>query len=51
MGASGLLASLIAGWLWDHAGHAAVFFFGAGFAGAGIVALLALVPAKVEPPR
>ena len=48
VGATGLLASLVAGWLWDHVGHSAVFFFGAAFAAAGIVALLALIPAKVE---
>jgi MFS family permease len=51
VGVSGLLASLIAGWLWDHVGHTAVFLFGAAFAVAGIVALLALIPAKVEPHR
>ena len=48
VGASGLLASLIAGWLWDHVGHAAVFFLGAAFAVAGITTLLVLIPAKVE---
>jgi MFS family permease len=49
VGVSGLLASLIAGWLWDHAGHPSVFLFGAAFAVVGIAALLVLIPAKVEP--
>jgi len=48
VGASGLLASLIAGWLWDHVGHTAVFYFGAAFAVVGIAASLVLIPAKVE---
>ena len=45
VGLSGLVASLVAGWLWDQVGHAAVFLFGAGFAVIGGIALLALVPA------
>jgi MFS family permease len=45
VGLSGLVASLVAGWLWDQVGHAAVFLFGAGFAVVGGIALLALVPA------
>jgi hypothetical protein len=32
--------------LWDHIGHAAVFLYGAAFAGAGGVILLGLIPAK-----
>jgi MFS family permease len=39
-----LVASVIAGSLWDRIGHAAVFYFGALFAAVGIIALLALVP-------
>jgi len=39
-----LLASLVAGVLWDQVGHAAVFFYGAASAIVGSVALLALVP-------
>ena len=39
-----LVASVIAGLLWDRIGHAAVFYFGALFAAVGIIALLALVP-------
>jgi MFS family permease len=46
VGLCGLIASLVAGWLWDHAGHATVFFFGAAFAVVGGIALLALVPAN-----
>jgi len=44
VGLFGLVASLVAGWLWDQVGHAAVFLFGAGFAVVGGIALLALVP-------
>lgn len=43
-GLFGLVASIVAGQLWDRAGHAAVFFYGAAFATAGIVALIGLVP-------
>jgi MFS family permease len=39
-----LIASLVAGALWDRVGHTAVFFYGALFAVVGIVALLALMP-------
>lgn len=48
VGLCGLLASLVAGWLWDQVGHAAVFFFGAVFAVVGSIALLALVPANLK---
>jgi MFS family permease len=44
VGLFGLVASLVAGWLWDQVGHAAVFLFGAGFAVVGVIAMLALVP-------
>lgn len=44
VGLLGLVASLVAGRLWDQVGHAAVFLFGAGFAVVGVIALLALVP-------
>jgi len=40
-----LLASVVAGLLWDKIGHAAVFFYGAAFALAGMIALAALLPA------
>jgi len=38
-----LVASIVAGLLWDRIGHVAVFYYGAAFALAGIVALLLLV--------
>jgi len=40
-----LLASVVAGILWDRVGHAAVFYYGAASALAGIIALLLLIPA------
>ena len=46
VGLSGLVASLIAGWLWDQSGHTTVFFFGAAFAVFGGIALLVVVPEK-----
>jgi MFS family permease len=46
VGLSGLMASLVAGWLWDQLGHAVVFFFGAAFAVVGGIALLVLVPER-----
>jgi MFS family permease len=46
VGLSGLVASLVAGRLWDRVGHASVFVFGAAFAVVGGIALLALVPAS-----
>lgn len=46
VGLSGLVASLIAGWLWDQVGHTTVFFFGAASAAVGGIALLMLVPGK-----
>jgi len=44
VGLSQLAASIVAGILWDRAGHAAVFYYGAVFAVVGIVALLWLAP-------
>ena len=46
-----LIASLVAGLLWDRVAHTAVFFFGAIFAVVGIVALLVLVPARAPARR
>jgi MFS family permease len=46
VGLAGLVASLVAGQLWDKVGHATVFLFGATFAVIGAVALVALVPAR-----
>ena len=45
LGLLGLVASVVAGLLWDHVSHAAVFLYGAAFAIAGSIALMALVPA------
>jgi MFS family permease len=39
-----LVASLVAGMLWDRIGHPSVFYYGAVFAVVGIVALIALIP-------
>jgi MFS family permease len=41
-----LVASVVAGLLWDRVGHAAVFYYGAAFALAGSFGLLLLIPAK-----
>ena len=41
-----LVASVVAGLLWDRIGHAAVFYYGAAFAVVGSVGLLVLIPAK-----
>lgn len=41
-----LLASVVAGLLWDRVGHAAVFFYGAAFAVVGMVGLVTLVRGK-----
>jgi MFS family permease len=38
-----LVSSVVAGLLWDHIGHAAVFYFGATFAVIGSIGLLLLV--------
>jgi MFS family permease len=46
VGLLGLVASVVAGLLWDHVSHAAVFFYGAVFAVIGSVALLILLPAE-----
>jgi MFS family permease len=41
-----LVASVVAGLLWDRIGHAAVFYYGAAFAAVGSIGLLLLIPAK-----
>ena len=51
IGVSGLIASLVAGQLWDRVGHAAVFWTGAAFAAAAAVAALTLIPASAHPGR
>jgi len=43
-----LVASIVAGFLWDHVGHASVFYYGAAFAVAGSIGLLLLIPGKVR---
>lgn len=43
VGLTGLVASIVAGLLWDHVGHAAVFIYGAASAVAGSISLLILV--------
>jgi len=45
VGLLGLVASVVAGLLWDRVSHAAVFYYGAVFAVAGSVGLL-LIPGK-----
>lgn len=46
IGITGLIASIVAGELWDKVGHASVFMYGAVFAMVGIFALAFLVPHK-----
>ena len=46
VGLFGLVASIVAGQLWDHVSHPAVFIYGAVFAIIGGLALLVLVPSK-----
>ena len=43
-----LVASVVAGLLWDRIGHAAVFYFGAAFAFVGSIGLLLLIPSRHE---
>ncbi len=44
-----LVASIVAGLLWDRVGHVAVFCYGAFFATTGIAGLLLLVPSRPRP--
>lgn len=44
-----LIASVVAGLLWDKVGHAAVFYYGVGSAMLGSFALVLLVPARRHP--
>lgn len=46
VGLSGMVASMVAGQLWDKINHEAVFIYGASFSILGIVALIALIPAQ-----
>jgi MFS family permease len=43
IGLTGLFASIMAGMIWDKAGHPAVFLFGAAFALLGTIAMIALI--------
>src|ERR1035437_5299909 len=43
-----LVASVVAGLLWDRIGHAAVFYYGAAFAVVGSIGLLLLIPSTHE---
>jgi len=43
-----LVASVVAGFLWDQVGHASVFYYGAAFAVVGSIGLLLLIPRKVH---
>jgi MFS family permease len=46
-----LVASLVAGTLWDRVGHVAVFYYGAAFALVGSIGLLMVIPGKHGPPN
>jgi MFS family permease len=43
-GLLGLVANIVAGQLWDHVSHTAVFFCSAALARLGIIALMGLIP-------
>ncbi|KKR10546.1 MAG: Major facilitator superfamily [Candidatus Woesebacteria bacterium GW2011_GWA1_39_21] len=49
IGLTGLIASIVAGELWDRVGHPSVFVFGTVFAILGTLAFVALVPQKSNP--
>jgi MFS family permease len=44
VGLSGLIASIVAGQLWDKVSHHAVFIYGAAFSIVGIISLIILIP-------
>jgi MFS family permease len=46
IGLSGLVASVVAGQLWDNVNHLSVFLYGAAFGLAGFISLLLLIPNK-----
>ena len=46
IGITGLIASVVAGQLWDHVSHSSVFIFGAIFSLIGIISLIILIPNK-----
>jgi MFS family permease len=49
VGLLGLIASFVAGLLWDRVSHAAVFYYGAVFAVVGSIGLLILIPGRRNP--
>jgi MFS family permease len=44
-----LVASVVAGLLWDRVGHAAVFYYGAIFGLVGSIGLIVLIPKRDHP--
>jgi MFS family permease len=46
IGLTGLIASVVAGQLWDKVSHSSVFIFGALFSLIGIISLIILIPGK-----
>ncbi len=50
VGLAGLVASIVAGLLWDHIGPSAVFLYGAAFAAVGCIALPVFIPARGRTP-
>jgi MFS family permease len=46
IGMTGLIASVVAGQLWDKVSHPSVFIFGALFSFIGIISLILFVPDK-----
>lgn len=46
-----LVASLVAGMLWDRVSHAGVFYYGAAFAVVGSIGLLMLIPVRQRRPH
>jgi len=50
VGLSGLVASIIAGGLWDRVSHTSVFMYGSVVSLVGIISLIALVPNSLKSP-
>jgi len=50
VGLSGLVASIIAGGLWDRVSHTSVFVYGSVLSLVGIISLIALVPNNLKSP-